>query len=480
MLSFLTKIKNNIRDKLKNRRIVKRKRQYEVVIGSDIMTVNPEDEDGDGDGDVRIRVASTDASEIDTTPSPPAPSPVITRTLFRTEIHNTIINEDYELQELIRIMDMYKFNIGDVLLEPRYEDAIHSIPGVSDIIKIKMRILYIIIACNLYRDVFEEKKQYRSVKSNQYIGVFRYNGYILRIDDSPYSFINETDVINALREIPAPVLGEEPRIIRPFLVYSNIKRNLKNDICECRHTACDCKYYDGADDYVGLENEPRIFYNKLRENMISFSIQHYVKHTHTLYNWVKDNIGISVYKQYMTIQIPFFIHLFHQCAILLRDIHALSVVHGDIKPDNILIREHDTFDINHPEKCKQFTVYLIDFGLSGIHGKGYGTGGTIPYCHPEFKNIRDTNKTSKYNWKTVKLKHDVWSLGMAFLTMFIYRDFYNYYHKYPQYVFTSNGYISSLLLDVVSNQKLHGLFTKMLSVDCIPIEEVCELLRGMT
>jgi serine/threonine protein kinase len=164
----------------------------------------------------------------------------------------------------------------------------------------------------------------------------------------------------------------------------------------------------------------------------------------------------------------------------LRDIHALSVVHGDIKPDNILIREHDTFDINHPEKCKQFTVYLIDFGLSGIHGKGYGTGGTIPYCHPEFKNIRDTNKTSKYNWKTVKLKHDVWSLGMAFLTMFIYRDFYNYYHKYPQYVFTSNGYISSLLLDVVSNQKLHGLFTKMLSVDCIPIEEVCELLRGMT
>lgn len=473
MLSFLTKFKNNIRDKLKNRRIVKRKRQYEVVIGSDIMTVNPED-----DGD-----RTTPTPPTPPTPTPTPSSPVITRTLFRTEINNTIINEDYELQELIRIMDIHKFNIEDNLLEPRYEDAIHSIPGASDIIKIKMRLLYIIVANNIYRDLFEEKKQYLSIKTTQYVGVFRYNGYILRIDDSPYSFMNETEVINALREMPDPDPATDARIIRPFVVLSNIKRNIKNSVCECRDALCDCKYYDDADNYAGMDklaNEPRIFYNKLRENMISFSIQHYVNHTHTLYSWVKDNIGNSVYKQYATIQNPFFIHLFYQCANLLRDIHALSVVHGDVKPDNILIREHDNFDINHPEKCKQFTVYLIDFGLSGISGKGYGTGGTIPYCHPEFKNIRDTNRTSKYNWKTVKLKHDIWSLGMAFLTMYIYRDFYNYYHKYPQYVFTSNGYISSLLLDVISNEKLHDLFTKMLSVDCIPIEEVCELLRVMT
>jgi serine/threonine protein kinase len=150
-----------------------------------------------------------------------------------------------------------------------------------------------------------------------------------------------------------------------------------------------------------------------------------------------------------------------------------------VKPDNILIHEHDDFDINHPEKCKRFTVYLIDFGLSGKHGKGYGTGGTIPYCHPEFKNIRDTNRASKYNWKIVQFKHDVWSLGIAFITMYIYRDFYNYYHKYPQYVFTSDGYMSSLLLDVISNEKLHDLFTKILTFDCIPVEKVCESLRLM-
>ena len=464
MLAFITKIKNNIRDKLKNRHSVKRTRQYEVVLESEIMTV------------------SLDNDDLDETPDPPTPSPVITRTLFRTEIDNTIITDDYELQELLRIMNMYNIDIENIILEPRYEAAIHNIPGASDILKIKMRLLYIIIAHNIYRDLFEEKKRYRSAKTKQYIGVFRYNGYILRIDDSPYSFTNETAVINALNNGIGPDDAIDTRIIRPFLVYSNIKQNLKNGVCDCRAALCDCKYYDDADNSQGMDtlaHGPRLFYNRLRENMISFSIQHYVKDTQTLYNWVSDNIGHSVYNQFSTIQFPFFIHLFYQCADLLRDIHALSVVHGDIKPDNLLIREHKDFDINHPKKCKNFTVYLIDFGLSGISGKGTGTGGTIPYCHPEFKNIRDTLKVSKYNWRTVQLKHDVWSLGVAFFTLYIYRDFYSYYHKYPEYVFTSNGYVSSLILDVIYHNKLHELFIKILSADCIPIDEVCDLLRGM-
>lgn len=477
MLAFITKIKNNIRDKLKNRRNVKRTRQYEVVMESDIITVNPT-------YDNIIEHYDHDDHDHDDheTPDPPTPSPVITRTLFRTEIDNTIITDDYELQELLRIMNMYNIDIENIILEPRYEAAIHNIPGASDILKIKMRLLYIIIAHNIYRDLFEEKKRYRSAKTKQYIGVFRYNGYILRIDDSPYSFTNETAVINALNNGIRPDDAIDTRIIRPFLVYSNIKQNLKNGVCDCRAALCDCKYYDDADNSQGMDtlaHGPRLFYNRLRENMISFSIQHYVKDTQTLYNWVSDNIGHSVYNQFSTIQFPFFIHLFYQCANLLRDIHALSVVHGDIKPDNLLIREHKDFDINHPKKCKNFTVYLIDFGLSGISGKGTGTGGTIPYCHPEFKNIRDTLKVSKYNWRTVQLKHDVWSLGVAFFTLYIYRDFYSYYHKYPEYVFTSNGYVSSLILDVIYHNKLHELFIKILSADCIPIDEVCDLLRGM-
>jgi serine/threonine protein kinase len=397
-----------------------------------------------------------------------------TVTLFRAKIDNKTVKGDYELQELLRTVHIYSINVEQLVLEPRFEDAIRNIPGASDIVKIKMRLLYIIISLNIYKGLFEEKKQYHSVKTTQYIGVFQYNNYIMRIDDTPYSFINENEVIAALREIP------ETNIIRPFLVYINKKHNFKNEICECSQAICDCKYYDNVDNHPDMDELPkesRRFYDKLRNNSVSFSIQHYVKDTQTLYNWVKDNIGNTIYKQFSTIQHPFFITLFERCAQLLCDIHGLSVVHGDIKPDNILIKEHSDFNINHPEKCKNFTVYLIDFGLSGIDGVGIGTGGTIPYCHPEFKNIRDTNKTSKYFWKTLQLKHDVWSLGIAFITMYIYHDFYNYYHKYPAYFFMNNGYVSSLIIGVVSHKKLNALFTKMLSDDCIPINEVSILLK---
>lgn len=461
MLSFISKIKNIVNDKLKSNHNV-RKRQYEVVFGSDIMTVYPECGD-----DVESPP-----------PPPPPPSPVIIRTLFRTEIDDKVIKNDYELQQLLRTMDIYNINIEQLVLEPRYEDAIRNIPGVSDIIKIKMRLLYIIIAYNIYQTLFEEKKLYRSIKTQQYIGVFRYNDYILRIDDAPYSFNNENNVTNAFREDS----GACASIIRPFLIYTNMKQNTNNDICDCRSEICDCKYYDNADNHPGMDelsNESRLCYDKLRAKSVSFSIQYYEKGTQPLYNWVRENIRNCAYSQFSSIQLPFFIQLFGRCAQLLCDIHARSVVHGDIKPDNILIREHDDFDINHPEKCKKFTVYLIDFGLSGINRKGVGTGGTIPYCHPEFKNIRDTNRASKYHWKTVQFKHDVWSLGMVFITMYIYHDFYNYYHKYPAYFFTSNGYVSSLILDIISHTKLRELFIKILSVDSITIDEVCESLRGM-
>ena len=450
MLSFLYKIKNNIRDKLKNKHTVSRTRQYEVVTGSNRMLDHKQDQDDENNDTI---------------------------TMFRAKIDKKIVKGDYELQALLRIINIHSIHIEDLILEPRYEEAIRNIPGASDILKIKMRLLYIIIALDIYRDLFEEKKKYHSDKTAQYIGVFRYNEYILRIDDSPYSFINENEVITALRETPGDI------IIRPFLVYINTKRNLKNEICDCREKRCDCSYYDNADRHPGMaELQPQalLLYNKLRNISVSFSIQHYVKNTATLYNWVRDNIGNTVYKQFSTIQHPFYIKLFERCARLLGDIHASSVVHGDIKPDNILIREHDNFDINHPEKCNNFTVYLIDFGLSGIAGAGLGTGGTIPYCHPEFKNIRDTNKASKYYWQTLQLKHDVWSLGVVFITMYIYHDFYNYYCKYPDYFFTADGYVSSLSIGVIAHNKLNELFTEILSVDCIPIGEVCLLLKDMT
>ena len=406
MLSFLYKIKNNIRNKLKNKRIVSSTRQYEVVIGSTSMLDHNHDEDEDND----------------------------TITMFRAKIDNKTVKGDYELQALIRIINIHSIDIEDLILEPRYEEAIRNIPGASDILKIKMRLLYIIIALNIYRDLFEEKKKYHSDKTSQYIGVFQYNEYILRIDDLPYSFINENEVITALRETPGDI------IIRPLLVYINTKQNIKNEICDCREKQCDCSYYDNANRHPGmgeLSTQALLLYNKLRSNTISFSIQHYVKNTVTLYNWVRDNIGNTVYKQFSTIQHPFYVTLFERCARLLEEIHASAVVHGDIKPGNILIQN----TTNIP--------YLIDFGLSGIHAVSEGTGGTKPFCHPVTRNVHNDEEET-YEWSKNYKHNDLWSVAMLFATILIFRNCYNLYTEYPGDFFDSEKYVSNKYLHHIS------------------------------
>jgi hypothetical protein len=491
MLSFFSNIKNIIREKLKHKHLSKRAKRYQVVVmGSDIITNDDDDNDNENenenDNDNKPPTHSNISSPNESPqPSPPPPSPMKIHTFFNTDIEDTILKNDYELQTLITTMKRRDIDLTKIVLEPRFEELLQSIPEMPDVIKIKLRILYIIIALDMYWNLFEEKKKYRTSKTKHTLGVFRYNDYIIRIDDSPYSFMNENDVIHAL-STKSPEWSASSasvnNIILPFIVYTNVKRDAKNRVCDCNTPICECRYLDGADNHPKMNEltyEGRYYYNALRENSISFSIQRYVKNTEQLYNWIKDNMGSYIYNQFSNIQYPFFIDLFLKCAILLRDLHAADVVHGDIKPDNILVCEGNDFNLNHSKNCKNFSVYLIDFGLSGIKNAGYGTGGTIPYCHPEFKNIHDTNRSSKYNWKKQQLKHDIWSLGIIFITLYIYRDFYNYYHKYPGYFFTKDGYVSSLILDVISNNKLHELFSKMLSHEGVSIDEVCESLTSM-
>jgi serine/threonine protein kinase len=497
MLSLFTRLKKGIHHILINNGIINKRPTYNILQQSQQMFVNCSGSGSDFESE----------SEFETDPeSKPKPEPepeniiIEGRKLFNTVIPNNILENDNELQELIQIITGSNINVDNVILHKRFEaKLIESPTNCEDIIfKTKMRLLYVIISNNLYRTAFEEKKLYKSNKTKYLIGVFRYNDYIIRIDDSPYCFLDEQQIMTIIKDNNVNDNDKYENIVIPYFTYINMKQNAKGDMCDCDCDPCGCSYVgdgsvycadddndgddcdgDGAGDGKGAGDYSRAFYNRLRYNTISFSIQPYIKHTESLHTWSISNITDNVNINFDKLKFTFFTNLFYKCALLIQKIHSIDLVHGDIKPDNILMKEDGSFNINDPVKCRNFSVYLIDFGLSGKNNIGIGTGGTVPYCHPEFRNIRDTKRTDKYNWNVIRKKHDVWSLGLAFITLYIHNTFYSYYYKYPSYFFNASGYVSALILDSIANQQLSSLFHSMLSYDSISINDVCERIRVM-
>ena len=87
-------------------------------------------------------------------------------------------------------------------------------------------------------------------------------------------------------------------------------------------------------------------------------------------------------------------------ANVLKEIHKKSIIHIDIKPDNIMC------DFNGK-------VYLFDFGLSRLVKDSYGCcSGTIYYISPEIvNNICSDNKNY------LGTETDIWSLGVTMFVM---------------------------------------------------------------
>ena len=212
-----------------------------------------------------------------------------------------------------------------------------------------------------------------------------------------------------------------------------------------------------------------------------YSIQPYVNGV-TLDAWIE----INKYKRnFVEIVYDLFIQL---CAIV-KELHELDCVHGDLKPGNVLVA-------SNVQTC-QNCVYLIDFGLSGKHLKTtHASGGTLPYCAPETQNtcalnahnkhyknsaIFDSNKY-KYNWTLHNKSHDIWSIGFIFMSIYIFKETYHYYKNYPYDFFTNGGYVSPKYFQEVEHEYIREVLSKHVLVEperrC-NIQKLSELLLNL-
>ena len=186
---------------------------------------------------------------------------------------------------------------------------------------------------------------------------------------------------------------------------------------------------------------------------ISYSIQPFVSKSQTLDLWFRKThpSNESLAK------------LCGQLAKALAYLHTYDIVHGDIKPANTLV-------CISPETAAEPVIYLIDYGMSGLHNDSEGTGGTKPFCAPETGNgcTQTMMQTETYTWIKNRKENDIWSLGIMFFTMMVLRKCIFYQKDYPTDFFNPDtGYISSYYFNKINDEPMRNLFRRMLC----PIEE---------
>jgi serine/threonine protein kinase len=205
-------------------------------------------------------------------------------------------------------------------------------------------------------------------------------------------------------------------------------------------------------------------YIKLSDPKLFYSVQPYISNAITLDAWIemikyKGNFDEQVYDVFM------------QLCGMVKELHEVECVHGDIKPANILIGGGG---VKHQDAG--VSAFLIDYGLSGIHNNTTNaSGGTIPFCAPETENtilnVKNGNNVIKrpqhfeYNWVKHKKSHDIWSLGFIFMTIYIFKTIKLYYHEYPSDFFLSSGYISPKYLNMIQHEYIRDILSKHILVE---------------
>lgn len=208
---------------------------------------------------------------------------------------------------------------------------------------------------------------------------------------------------------------------------------------------------------------------------ISYSIQPIVFHSQTLDAWFKSAIVPPTNEQIMRLCI--------QMAEALAHLHALGIVHGDVKPGNTLIQTiYEYADSSSSSSGSEsesesdilaqtqthapsLSLYLIDFGMSGSPEHSDGTGGTKPFCAPESGNgFALKMDMDAYTWTKNQKHHDMWSFALMFFTLIVLRKSTAYPNDYPSDFFDvdRNGHINVAYFDKIQDEPMRNLFRRAL------------------
>ena len=257
-------------------------------------------------------------------------------------------------------------------LDPNHYNELKNI--ITSILYCNSRFL-----CGLY-----SVKLYNNDLINSYTryGVFQTENFIIKSDDTFDIFIPEIEMVKAIGS--GIILPHN--IVTPYFIY------------------CITSNTEGVN------------------TTMNFSIQPRIKNSLSLHKWIQLAASKKQPVEY----------IINMCITICKSIlyiHSQDLVHGDIKPDNILV------DINTN------IPYIIDFGLSGLHGLSDGSGGTRPFCCPETKNIFDNSKNT-YHWIKNSKHNDLWSIAFIFAAIIIFKGVYNNYNEYPANYFNRYGYVT--------------------------------------
>lgn len=280
-------------------------------------------------------------------------------------------------------------------------------------------------------------------------GVFKFEDSFI-IKYNTFSDLREADVCNRIK---SKGINRQSKIVTAiwysFFEDKEYKKNSgsSDDDSDTDGSASNPSYRSGSKlDLYDTFDKKNI--QVCRRNIRSIEIQPYLKHSVVFHKWYKAACFNPKNHDYIIGSMML------SLARSLKHCHDLGLVHGDIKPDNLLVtyeldeeqtvknkkevedvvceksksqdddvqtegqsQEPDSDSILKAHQENEITktisqwrkmlhlnvtgrtrlphdipsLYLIDFGMCGTHEKDEGTGGTRPFCAPETKNIKIPN-----------------------------------------------------------------------------------------